>query len=349
MMPRQPLAKLWIGLAAELLCICLMAGHGNFLQAGEAARFTVLAILAGLAFWLAVRSFLRVKLSPRTSVRWLWIAAVVLRVAMLPILPGDDVWRCRWEGAIQLHGFNPYQLAPDAPVLAGLRDADWSRINHQNVPAIYPPLAELMFAALARGGVPVWGYKLLFALADLGVVALLRRLLVRRGSSPDAAAWYAWNPLAVYVSAGGAHFDSLMVVAMMGAVCCLDLLPASPAPEPGAAAWRTPTMAWISTLLLGIAIAFKAVPAALLPVWFFALGWRRALVTLPVALSLSPLLALLYGFPGVPVFATLGRFARDFPGERRRVVAGRPGRPGRRDLWGGRRAGLSHTGSLVPA
>ena len=311
MMSRQPLVQLSVGLAVELTCICLLTWHGNFLEAGEGARFTVLAILAGAASWLAVRGFLHAA-PPRSSALWFWTVAVVLRIAVLPILPGDDIWRCRWEGVIQLRGFNPYQLAPDAPVLAGLRDADWSRINHQNVPAIYPPLTELTFAALARGGVPVWGYKLLFLLADLGVAALLRRLLVRRGVSPDAAAWYAWNPLAVYVSAGAAHFDALMVVAMLGGISCLDRLPEPPDARTGKPTWRVPMLAWVSVLLLGIAIAFKAVPAVLLPVWFFALGWRRALITLPVALGLAPLLALLYGFPGVPVFATLGRFARDF-------------------------------------
>ena len=312
MIPAQPRRSLWVGVGMEVLCIALMTRHGNFLQAGEPTRFTVLAFGAGAAFWLAARQLQRAVPSPRTRARWFWIVAILLRVAILPILPGDDVWRYRWEGSIQLHGFNPYLLAPDSPALAAWRDAGWSQINHQNFAAIYPPLTELTFAALARVGLPVPGYKLLFALADLAVAGVLRRLLARGGSSPDSAVWYAWNPLAVYVGAGGAHFDPLMVLSMMGAAWFLDRLPEPAPPASRVSGGWVPTQAWLSVLLLGAAIALKAVPAVLLPVWFFALGWRHARLALPVAAGVSPALALLYGFPAVPVFGGLAHFARDF-------------------------------------
>ena len=311
-MLRPPSCRLWTGVAAELLCVVLMSRHGNFPESGESGRFTVAAAAAGAGYWLAVHGFQGTAASAQTRALWFWIVAVVLRLAMLPTVPGDDLWRYRWEGSIQLHGFNPYQLAPDSAALAGLRDAGWSRINHQNVSAIYPPLAEWTFAMLARGGNTVLGYKLLFASADLGVIAILRRLLVRGGSPPEAAAWYAWNPLAVYVSAGAAHFDSLMVLAVMGAVWCLDRSAVEPARKSGPAGWQVPPLAWASAGLLGIAMAFKAVPVVLLPVWFFALGWRRALVTLPLAVGIAPGLALRYGFPTVPVFGALEHFARGF-------------------------------------
>ena len=139
---------------------------------------------------------------------------------------GDDFWRYRWEGTIQLHRVNPYLHAPDDPALAPLRDADWLRVNHRDYPAIYPPAAELIFAVLAALHAPPLGDKLLFTLADLGVVVMLSRLLAR-GSPPSAgppraAAWYAWNPLAVYAFAGGGHYDSLMLLALVAAVWTLD-------------------------------------------------------------------------------------------------------------------------------
>lgn len=308
----HPLRTLWISVAVQVFCVALMAGHGNFLLAGEPARFTALAFVAGAAFWLAARAFQGAALPPRARTGWFWIVAIALRVAMLPIVPGDDLWRYRWEGLIQLHGFNPYLLAPDSPALTALHNAEWSRINHQNFAAVYPPLTELAFALLARVGLPVLGYKLLFAFADLAVAGVLRRLLVRGGSSPDSAAWYAWNPLAVYVGAGAAHFDPLMVLSMMSAVWCLDRLPEPVSPGGDISLWQVPMQVWIGVLLLGVSIAFKAVPAVLLPVWFFALGWRRALLALPVAIGVSPALASLYGFPDVPVFAGLAHFTQDF-------------------------------------
>ena len=311
-MPHRSIYSLWIGITVELLCVALMSRHGNFLERGEPSQFVGLALAAGAAFWFAVQHLQRRVAPAQSQTRWFWIVAVTLRLAILPTFPGDDLWRYRWEGNVQLHGFNPYQLAPDSTDLVGLRDADWNRISHQDVPAIYPPLAEGMFAALARGGGSVLGYKLLFAAADLGVIAILRRLLARAGSSPENAAWYAWNPLAVYVGAGAAHFDPLMVFAMMGAIWSLDQLPERATRESDASSWPVPPLAWASTGLLGAAIALKAVPVVLLPVWFFALGWRRAVATLPLAVGIAPMLALFYGFPGVPVFGALGRFARGF-------------------------------------
>ena len=301
---RRFLRSWWIAVAAEACLLIWMSRHGDFLWAGEAWRFTILGILAGAAYWLAVRRFLHAPLTAAQRTRWFWVAAVVLRLAILPVLAGDDVWRYRWEGRIQLHGFNPYQLAPDAPALAGLRDAEWSRISHLDFPAIYPPLTELTFAALAACRLPVLGYKVLFGMVDLGVVFLLRRLLARGRRPVEEAAWYAWNPLAVYAAAGAAHFDGLMLVTLLWAIYLLDRATGEEA--------RVPWCEWGSAALLGVAAAFKVVPLALVPVWGCALGWRRAALVLPTALSIPPLLATLYGFPAVPVFGALGRFARGF-------------------------------------
>ncbi|MBE7159575.1 MAG: hypothetical protein INR62_14290, partial [Rhodospirillales bacterium] len=201
----RPVVSLWIGVAAEFLCVVLMSRHGDFLQRGESIRFTASAVAAGAAFWLAARGLNKSAMPANTRACWFWTVTVLLRLAMLPTFPGDDLWRYRWEGNIQLHGFNPYQLAPDSMALAGWRDADWERISHRDVPAIYPPLAEGVFAVMAWGGNSVFGYKGLFAIADLGVCAVLRRMLASEGTPPEEAAWYAWSPLAVYVSAGAAH------------------------------------------------------------------------------------------------------------------------------------------------
>jgi alpha-1,6-mannosyltransferase len=307
--PRYPWTIIFI--IAEVFCVGWMSRHGDFLRRGEASYFTLLGLAAGFAYWLAVRRFSRVPLTIAPK-RWLfWGVAVALRMAILPVTPGDDLWRYRWEGRIQLHGFNPYLLAPDSPVLAGLRDDEWPLINHRDHAAIYPPLAEMIFAGLAAGGLPVLGYKLLFGLADLGSIAILRRLLARSGASPDAAIWYAWNPLAVYVSAGAAHFDSLMVLALLGAILWLERFRSTIASR-NTSAWHFSGTAGASALLLGVAAAIKIVPAVLLPVWAFALGWRRTLVTLPLFAAAVLLPAFYFGFPRVPVFSGLHGFALGF-------------------------------------
>ena len=338
-------AQFWLGAGLEVFSVAVLSQHGNFLLPGEAWRFTLLGFGAGLAYWLAASAYAGLPRMPGTEAGWFWAVAVVLRLAVFPCFPGDDVWRYRWEGAIQLHGFNPYQFAPDAAALVPWRDADWHRISHLNFPAIYPPLVQWLFAGLASLGNKVWLYKLVFTLADLGAAGILRRLAGSR-----RAAWYAWNPLAVYASAGAAHFDSLMILALLGAVRVLEARSASgeAAKLPSENQVRTDLRAvrsffcaehatpvdnrekvdsfgrlgdpslpcWqevASALLLGLAIGVKIAPAVLLPVWAFAVGrWRRVALLLPLVAAPTLAPALWYGFPAVPVFAALGRFGRDF-------------------------------------
>lgn len=303
-----------IGIAFEAGLIRSMSGNGDFLIKGEAWKFTVFGVTAGLACWIATVCLARLKLNCRQKTCVFWMTAVVLRVIIMPITPGDDVWRYRWEGMIQLHGFNPYQLSPESFQLVALRDADWTNINHRDYPAIYPPLTEAVFAAVAAAGNSLWVYKALFALADLAGIAVLRRLLVRSGSVADQAAWYAWNPLVIYASAGAAHFDSLMILALLGAIWALDgSVGPSESPKNLPVATGISKSCWLSALLLGIAIAVKIAPLALLPVWMFALqSGRRVLVLLPVVFAPLGIFALIYGFPNVPVFSTLREFGTSF-------------------------------------
>ena len=96
---------------------------------------------------------------------------------------------------------------------------------------------------------------------------------------------YAWNPAVAYMSAGGAHFDSVMVASMMGAMLVL-----SRGPEKG-------INGALSSALLGLSIALKVVSGVLLPVWAWVLRrrwWCLAIVAAVVILPTIP-----YGGPAV--------------------------------------------------
>ena len=308
------LVAMGLGLASEAGLIHLMSAHGDFLRQSEASKFTAYGVAAGMAYWLAASCATQTKFSTRQAAGVFWLVAVALRMAILPVVPGDDLWRYRWEGLIQLHGFNPYAAGPESPALVDLRNADWSKINHRSYPAIYPPLTEALFAVIAAAGNAVWLYKVIFALADLASIAVLRRLLVRTGVPIQQAAWYAWNPLVIYAFAGAAHFDSLMILALLGAVWALQAGAASSARGVhGDVATGVPRLCGLSALLLGLAIAIKIAPLALLPVWVVALrSWRRVAMLAPVAFAPLAVSALAYGFPWVPVFATLRQFGVGF-------------------------------------
>ncbi|MGI8889629.1 MAG: hypothetical protein ACR2G0_02455 [Chthoniobacterales bacterium] len=293
-------ARLWLALLAEILLLALFHRFDDWRYASMPVKFVETAILCGIAFFAATSFFAQLRPSRLVTIVF-WSMAIILRLVALPLEPGDDVWRYQWEGQVQNAGFNPYVLAPNDDRLAVVRAEypDWNRINHRDFSAIYPPGAELVFAALSRLGAGPLLYKLLFAVADLGAIAVLLRLIGGATRHLDAA-WYAWNPLVVYSFAGAAHFDSLMILPMLAGILCLVR---SRSALDAAGRWRWAV--W-GALALGAAISIKLVPLLLLPACVFALG-RRAWV-LALSLGLPALLSLPFGVPRIPIWQSLGRF-----------------------------------------
>ncbi|MBA2241655.1 MAG: hypothetical protein H0W04_02020 [Chthoniobacterales bacterium] len=264
-------------------------------------RFVAAGIAGGIAFLFAAGQW-PTWLRPNKQALLFWGVAILLRLVVLPLEPGDDFWRYQWEGKIQRAGFNPYLHAPDDPALEELRQdfPFWYKINHRDFRAIYPPGAELLFNLLSRITSDPLLYKLLFAAADLATAGLLLRL-VPHASRYAGAAWYAWNPLVVYCFAGGAHFDSLMVMPMVAGIVFLVR-------HENAQSSREK---WLSALaaaaLFGAAISLKLIPLLLLPLCVFAL--RLRVITLVLSLGIPAALSMFYGWPGLPIWDSLGRFA----------------------------------------
>src|SRR5262245_58716781 len=207
-------ARFWIALLAEILLLVALHRFDDWHYAQMPVKFVEIAVLSGIAFFAATSFFGQAQIG-RWAAPIFWGVAILLRVLVLPLEPGDDLWRYQWDGKIQQSGYNPYVLSPNDEQLLPLRAQfpDWNRINHRDYSAIYPPGTELVFAGLSRFSAGALTYKLLFAVADLGTIAVLLRLIGGRERHYDAA-WYAWNPLVVYSFAGAAHFDSLMIFPM---------------------------------------------------------------------------------------------------------------------------------------
>ncbi len=143
-----------------------------------------------------------------------WGVAIATRLILLPMAPGDDVWRYLWEGWIQHAGHNPYLVSRDMPIVSAFRTPWTELMNNPDSTAIYPPLTLLTFAGLSAVGREVLVFKLAFVVADLLVCVVLVHTFGRQRSLA-----YAWNPLVIYCFAGGAHYDSLSVLPMTIALC----------------------------------------------------------------------------------------------------------------------------------
>ncbi len=192
-------------------------------------------------------------------------AAVVLgfsllfRLTLAPLSPtlSEDVYRYRWEGMVQAHGANPYDVRPNDTEWAHLRDETFPRIPARDFKAGYGPLTELIEAGTYRLASAVetnpirqalW-FKLPAALGDLGIIAALLGLLRSRGLPLDRILIYSWAPLPVIEFWGTGHNDATAVLFVV-----LSL-------------WAASRERWtLSILALTLGAAAKLWPALLLPV-----------------------------------------------------------------------------------
>lgn len=265
---------------------------------------------AGLCWGLALLALLRARpLRPgsrgeKAALLWLWTVALLMRgpALLLPVGHSDDVYRYLWDGAVQQAGLSPYAGPPDAEVYAAVRAAHPAlpeRINHRELPTIYPPTAQLAFrlhAALAAGPLSleaaVRRWKGLVLVADLLVLGLLVGLCRRLGRDVRWAALWGAAPLCAVELAGNGHVESLGLLPLLAALrlwlgAGWRLRAGSPAasplgdrvePQPAAAAGAGDAargdrvVAAAIGILVALAVLVKPVAGAVLPAM---LRWPR--------------------------------------------------------------------------
>jgi alpha-1,6-mannosyltransferase len=269
--------------AAETVLLLLFQAIGERRPAVGVTLLVSAFLPYGVAVWMALRQV------PRNLPLWLGLT-VLLHLVLLAQGPtlDDDLWRYRWDGKVVAAGINPYLHPPDADVLTPLRDAGWERISFKQVRTIYPPLAELLFAAGYRlDGHRLWPYRGAAIAAHLASIAVLILLLRGAGAPAHRAFLYAWNPLIVKEVADSGHMDPWMVLWLLAALLAY---------QRGRRRWVGPALA--------AAIGFKWVPLLTLPVWRRA-GYR----TLGLAVVLTAALLWPWGDARAHMFDGLLTFA----------------------------------------
>lgn len=175
----------------------------------------------------------------------------------------DDIYRYLWDGSNLWRNVNPYAAAPAAitppPELATVH----ARINHPDYVTIYPPAAQVVFAGGTALGGTVTGLKIFLVLIDLGLCALVLRLLKRLEMPPWQGVLYAWNPLPILEIAGSGHVDGAGLILLLGAFHLL-------LPEKTNAAENSPRhwpFLFAGALLAGAGLV-KLFPFVLTPILF---------------------------------------------------------------------------------
>ena len=263
----------------------------------------VLAVLgaAFVVYLLAVRLAACFPLR-RGQLGFLIAAGLAYRLILLPTPPIQeiDIYRYLWDGNVVRQGISPYRYPPrvvlqtqrdrvlDVPLarLAALRDANphlrtvLERIHYGEVPSVYPPVSQAVFAA-AAWSTPEHAtveqrmtiLKIWFAACDLATVGLLLLLLRQTQRPPGLCIIYAWCPLVLKEFSNSGHLDAVAVALTTLAIW----LAVRSVVKPGPGHPTAPSSAGTSRFCEGltamaacVALAL-AVGAKLYPIWLFPL------------------------------------------------------------------------------
>lgn len=155
------------------------------------------------------------------SGRWRWLelglilgGAALLRALLVPLPPNlsRDSWLYVWDARVFVHGYSPYVYAPGNKILMPLWNFVFQNSRYRNVPALYPPGAQYVYALsylLAPDN--LYALKGIFVLFDLASCVVLAKLCLRKGLDPARVILYAWCPLTIVEFALQGHVDALPI------------------------------------------------------------------------------------------------------------------------------------------
>jgi hypothetical protein len=153
-------------------------------------------------------------------VAFVFFVSIALRGVFIfetPVL-SDDIYRYVWDGRVQHHGINPYRFPPQAPEIRHLRDPIFEGMNNKDIPTIYPPLMQHLFATTTIFSESLLWMKATFTLVDLALIGILMGLLKLKNESPLRAIIYAWSPLVLVEVAGNGHNDVFALAFLLAAL-----------------------------------------------------------------------------------------------------------------------------------
>ena len=237
--------------------------------------FVYLECGAALVYFAAVWLVRSGPVTRRATVLVLLLAAAmrVLPLATPPFL-SSDLFRYVWDGRVQAHGINPYLYLPAAPELEFLRDDEiyTSTNRSEEAPTIYPPVAQIIFAAIGQIWSSLAMVKLVMAGFEATAIGVVAWLLHKAGRPAAGVLIYAWNPLPIWEYAGNGHIDG----ASLGFLA-LAMLVASTSRR------------GLTGAVLGLAILCKLLPAAIFPAFWRRWDW-------PMLIGVVLVIVALYGF-----------------------------------------------------
>ena len=211
---------------------------------------------------------------PRLLVIALVLAAAFRVPLAAPRVGADnDMVRYLYDGRLQRLGYNPFEVVPADPAVAGTHTEETRKMPSIRARTPYPAAAQLFF----RFVVTIWessrAMKWALVACDLLTIWVLIAWLRDTRRSPWLALVYAWNPLVILEVAHSGHIDAL------GALWI------------AVSAWMLSTGRGMrASIAFVLAVATKLLPIVLVPLY-----WKRIRVR-DAAVAALVLAALYYPF-----------------------------------------------------
>ncbi|MGV7221441.1 MAG: hypothetical protein ACQ9MH_07955 [Nitrospinales bacterium] len=214
------------------------------------------------------------------------IFGLLFRAAIMPAqqIQEDDIYRYLWDGKVFSHGINPYKYTPEQvdsfkellvrdPVLFQetyddinleellyLYDLKWEndtarvfkeRINHPDVPTIYPPLAQYVFRIIHDiKPDSILTMRLGFLFFDLLALIFIILTLKKLGLNRNFCLLYFWSPLVIKETFNSTHLDIIGL-----SFLCVSIY------------WLVNKRYSISTVFLALSVLGKLYPIILFPLY----------------------------------------------------------------------------------
>ena len=193
----------------------------------------LIELVAGAVFMTTIWGIRLSLPGSRALMTWVFAVGALLRAIMMTSTPmlETDFYRYMWDGAVLANGISPYRYSPEeaakpsgsVPIalqkLAHESGNVITQVNHPQLRTIYPPVAQVFFAAAYFLG-PWSMLSLRIVLAVFDAATFLILLAVLRGLN---LSWlfvviYWWNPLVVKEIFNSAHMDVIAVPLVLAAL-----------------------------------------------------------------------------------------------------------------------------------
>jgi alpha-1,6-mannosyltransferase len=207
---------------------------------------------------------------PRLLVIALVLAAAFRVPLAAPRVGADnDMVRYMYDGRLQRLGYNPFEVVPADPAVAGTHTDETRRMPSIRARTPYPAAAQLFFRAVVTIRESSRAMKWALVVCDLLTIWVLIAWLRDTRRSPWLALVYAWNPLVILEVAHSGHIDAL------GALWI------------AISAWMLSTGRGMrAAIAFVLAVATKLLPIVLVPLYWKRIRFRDAAVAALVLAAL---------------------------------------------------------------